>query len=496
MSEERRLDPVVLKRLRAWKESPLLFVVECIGATPSEQQAKALAEFGKTKRMTIRSGHGCGKTSLAAWLVMWFLSTRPFAKVVCTAPTNRQLQDMLWPEVSKWFRQSQVKDEFVHQKDIFFHKEHQKEWWARIVSAAVKSTKEEQAETLAGFHGEHLMMLVDESSGVPDPVFVPLEGAMTQEDNRVLLIGNMTKNNGYFYDTHFHVTFSKAWTKLCWDSRESTNVKSGYCEYMATKYGVDSNVFRIRVMGDPPLEDAMTFIPLAWAEACIGNEISVPEDEPLYLGVDVARYGDDFSVILPRKGNLIQPWQKFDGLNTIVLGGHILQSYQELEAQGLGIDEIGTGAGVTDWLYKQGVPNLFGINTSTSSSDTAKYSRLRDELWCRVRDKCMRGQYSFPDIIVRGESYSMGQELADELASSLYEYNVHGGVKVETKQHMKINRGIASPNIADALCLSEYFSNISTKVFARKVDRQRVDRWRERYSNYNMPPSKQAWMTV
>ena len=295
--------------------------------------------------------HNTGKDACASWIVWWFLVTRAYAKVVCTAPTARQLGDILWSELAKWHRKSTFADEFVVQKDKIFQKDSPKEWWARAVSPSAKASKEEQAETLAGFHGDHLLIVVDEASGVVDPVYIPLEGALTQEDNRVLLIGNMTKNSGYFYDTHFHSTVNQQWTKLHWDSRKSTNVTKDMVEYFKTKYGEDSNVFRIRVMGEPPLDSERTLIPLAWAIQCIGNEVAVAEDEPLYLGVDVARYGEDSSIVLPRRGLQILPWEKFTGQNTIWLGGHINMLYQEMEADGLAIDEIGVGAGVVDWLH-------------------------------------------------------------------------------------------------------------------------------------------------
>ena len=197
----------VLDRLKAWRSSPLQFVHDCVEATPSDQQAEGLFKFPTTKRMTIRSGHGTGKDAFASWMILWFMATRSYAKVVCTAPTNRQLGDILWSELSKWLRKSKFTDEFVIQKDKMFHKSAPKEWWCRAVSPSVKSSKEEQAETLAGFHGDHLLIVADEASGIPDPVYIPLEGALTQEDNRVLLIGNMTQNAGYFYDSHFHPTF-------------------------------------------------------------------------------------------------------------------------------------------------------------------------------------------------------------------------------------------------------------------------------------------------
>jgi hypothetical protein len=457
---------LVERKLREWRQSPFLFAMEAFDWNrvpqdgPSSQQVELLKEMNASQRLTVRSGHGTGKDASASWVIFWFMITRPYAKVVCTAPTARQLNDILWSELSKWLRMSILQDEFVIQKDKLFHKESPKEWWCRAVSPSVKATKEDQAETLAGFHGEHLLIVCDEASGIPDPVFIPLEGAMTQMDNKVLLIGNMTRNTGYFYDSHFHKELKKPWTRFHWDSRKSTNVKPEYPEYMATKYGVDSNVYRIRVTGDPPLEDERTLIPLHWAQQCIGNEFEVAEDEPIYLGVDVARYGDDKSIILPRQGLRIDPWETFQGMDTITFGGFILQVYEDNDAEGIAIDEIGIGAGVTDWLAKLRRADVHGINTKWKSSDRTKYNILRDELWVAVREKCMRGVYSFPT----GE---MGEELCNELAMPYYEFNALGGYVVESKKKMKL-RGIASPNIADALCLTEYFHRVASLVWKSK----------------------------
>ena len=457
----------VVKKLKEWRDSPLQFVKDCIQVTPSEQQIELLTSIAKEKRVTIRSGHGTGKDAAISWVAIWFMATRPYAKVIVTAPTNRQLRDIFLAEVSKWLRQSTVADEFVVRKDSVLHKEAPKEWFIRLISPSVRSTREEQAETLAGLHAEHMLILVDESSGVPDPVFIPLEGAMTQPDNKVILIGNMTRNTGYYYDTHFHPALKNDWCRLHWDSRKSTNVDKSMPEYFAKKYGVDSNIFRIRVQGDPPLQDDTTLIPLWTAEQCIGQEFEVAEDEPLYLGVDVARYGDDASIILPRKGLLIYPWEEFRKLNTIDLGGFINQTYQELNASGCAIDVIGVGAGVADWLEKRNMSNLYQVNVSLASSNVEKFHRLRDELWVRVRDNCLLGKYSFPTTKASGETESLGQKLASELAAPKYKFNAHGGIVVESKKDMKA-RGIDSPNIADALCLTEYFHSSATRVFAKE----------------------------
>jgi phage terminase large subunit len=471
------MSEIYFRKLKEWRESALTFVHEMIDVVPSEQQIEALLAIPKQKRITIRSGHGTGKDALASWVILWFMCTRPFAKVVCTAPTNRQLADILWTELSKWLRKSKVADDFVIQKDKLFHRDSPKEWWVRAVSPSVKASKEDQAETLAGFHGDHLLIVCDEASGIPDPVFIPLEGALTQEDNRVLLIGNMTQSQGYFYDTHFHASINKAWTKLHWDSRNSTNVSKEMIQYFADKYGIDSNVFSVRVAGDPPKESERTLIPLSWAIQCIGNEIEVAEDEPLYFGVDVARYGEDDSVVLPRRGLKIYPWETYHSMNTIDLGGRVNMMYQEMEAEGIAIDEIGIGAGVTDWLQKHGHVRCFGINVANKSSDITKYDRLRDELWIRVRDKCMKGVFSFPDVMIKhgGQDLNIGHELANELASPTYSFNVNGGIKVESKREMKM-RGIVSPNIADGLCLSEYFHTIANKVWRKQGEKKKAKR--------------------
>lgn len=479
----------VIDKLKEWRRSPLQFVHDCIRAEPTEQQIELLQSINTEKRVTVRSGHGCGKDASGSWIALWFLTTRPYAKVVVTAPTNRQLHDIFLAEISKWVRQSIVADEFIVRKDSILHREAPKEWWLRLISPSIRATKEEQAETLAGLHGDHLLIIVDEASGIPDPTFVPLEGALTQPDNKVLLIGNPTKNFGYFYDTHFHATISKEWKKIHWNSKDSSIVDPSMPAYFARKYGIDSNVYRIRVEGVPPLQDEDTLIPLWTAQQCIGQEFEVAEDEPLYLGVDVARYGDDSSIILPRRGLKIMPWETFRKLNTIDLGGFVMQTYQEMDASGCAIDVIGVGAGVSDWLEKHNMRNLYQINVSHASTNLEKYNRLRDELWCRVRDNCLLGKYSFPDVAVNGEEETLGQQLASELACVRYKFNAHGGYIVESKIDLK-RRGIPSPNIADALCLTEYFSNTATRVFAKKDPND--EDFLKQYADYRV--SHQAWM--
>lgn len=494
-------DKRIIGKLYEWFKSPLLFVTECIGATPSDQQAEALVKLPTSKRISIRSGHGTGKDAFAAWTILWFMTTRTYPKVACTAPTARQLGDILWSELAKWLRQSKVVDEFVIQKDKLFHKASPKEWWCRAISPSVRASKEDQAETLAGLHGDHLLIIVDEASGVNDPVYIPLEGAMTQEDNKVLLIGNPTKNTGYFHETQFNPAISRKWTKFHWDSRKSTNVSPEMVQFFRDKYGEDSNIFRIRVAGEPPIDDENTFIPLSWAMQCVGNEFDVDETWPLYLGVDVARYGEDESIILPRRGNKVYQWEPFKGISTIKLAHHILRTYADNDASGVGIDEIGVGGGVVDWLTEDprglGPDVVYGVNVADASSNNRKWRRLRDELWDAVRTKCMNTTYSFPDKTVRmkGININIGQELANELASVYYKLDANGAIQIESKQDLKA-RGFQSPNIADALCISEYFHSTAFAYWGKKSNKTIDLSKTRRNNNQTELPSRKRWVVM
>ena len=116
------LSPTILKKIKEWREDAVLFVKEVLLVNKphikiSSQQMEFLRNLPKEKRISIRSGHGTGKDASASWAVLWFLSTRIFSKVVCTAPTARQLNDILWSEISKWMRDLAIQDEFVIQSD-------------------------------------------------------------------------------------------------------------------------------------------------------------------------------------------------------------------------------------------------------------------------------------------------------------------------------------------------------------------------------------------
>jgi hypothetical protein len=238
---------------------------------------------------------------------------------------------------------------------------------------------------------------------------------------------------------------------------------------------------------------------LSWAIQCVGNDIEVDESWPITLSADVARFGDDVSIVLPRKGNVVMPWDEYGQLNTIELANRILGTYHDLDAYMVGVDSIGVGGGVVDWLQHDprgiGVRKAIGVNVAEASTDNKKFHRLRDELWGRVRDNCMHGKFSFPDQMVRrrGIDINIGHELADELSSVKYFIDINGAIQIESKRDMKA-RGVKSPNIADSLCISEYINPMTMALWSRsaKAKERPFDRSRPRQQDLF---SKDAWMT-
>ena len=198
-----------------------------------------------------------------------------------------------------------------------------------------------------------------------------------------------------------------------------------------------------------------------------------------------------------RRGFKIYPWSTYHGIHTIELANRIKCDFIDMEATLVGIDTIGVGGGVYDWLAHDprglGISKVVSCNVAESANDNTTYHRLRDELWGKVRENCMRKKYSFPDDILKvaGTDIHLGQELCNELSSVYYDSD-SGKIKIESKKHMKDTRGIRSPNIADALCISEYvhsyaFTDWSSKERMKKLKLKKADSYF---------PSRHRWMVA
>ena len=375
-------------------------------AGPREWQAAVLEKIGAALRagasvdgairMAVASGHGIGKSALVAWIILWALATFPRTRIVVTANTEGQLRTKTWPEISKW-----------HYLSICRH-------WFRLDATSISAMDPEMAKTwrcdalpwsehnavaFAGLHnkGCRIVLLFDEASEIADPIWETAEGALTDEDTEILWLafGNPTINTGRFRECFAGGRFAHRWDTAQIDSRTVPGANTAEIAKWAQDYGDDSDFFRIRVKGQFPRGGSMQFIDSETVEAATRREAVSSWRQPLIIGVDVARFGDDQSVIYFRRGLDARtvPPLKFRGLDTVDLAGKVVEQAMAHNAQAIFIDETGVGAGVVDMVRKWmpellviGINNGGKANRYTMGSDMPSSANKGAEMWASMRE--------------------------------------------------------------------------------------------------------------
>ncbi len=420
----------------------LEFTKKIIGATPSQQQAEGLILFDTEDHLSIGSGCGCGKDAMTAWNVIHYMSCRPFPKIPCTAPSKHQLNDVLWAEINKWYRQMNpiFRSMFRWTKESFYHVEHPQEWFA-----VARTATKDNPEALQGFHAEFVMRVIDEASGVPEPIFEVADGATGTVETKELMIANPTKLEGAFFRSHHQD--KDQYATLTWSCLNSTIAPPRAVEKIRRKYGEDSNMWRVRVLGLFPLRDGDSFIPYDLAVAAKDREIMTQKDQPMVIGVDPARYGSDDTCICLRRGDDVSPIISLHGKSNVEIARFVgnLHNQQTPKPRMIYVDVIGVGAGVFDILEDAGFP-VMAVNVAENPAyDGVVYHRLRDELWGNARTwlESRRGR-------IRDNSE---YDFIGQITTAKYKINSKGRIVIESKDDMK-KRGVDSPNMADAFNLT------------------------------------------
>lgn len=440
----------LIKNIDRYYSDPISFVIEQIGANPEPEQAAFLSALAQNQYISVKSGHGIGKTAGESWAILWFMCTHPMAKVPCTAPTGHQLEDILWPEVGKWLNRSTFKAAFEFTKTKLWMKGFEEEWFAVPRSCSVP-------ENLQGFHGDNVLFVIEEASGIPNEIMEVVEGALTNEGAYLLMVGNPTRISGTFHDSfHRDRALYKTFT---FNAENSKLVSADYCRRIAGKFGIESDVYLVRVKGEFPKGNPDALIRLDEIEPAIAREVVATGI--LELGVDPARYGDDMSEICARIGNKCLGFREFSGINTTRLTGEIAKWVKELRniydyydvdpktekkmmrIIKVKIDDTGIGGGVTDQLESVAVEigiEPVPINFGGISNDP-DYLNTAGEMWGNV--KTLLPYLSLPD----------DDEMISQFTSRKYTLQKDGKIVLESKEHMKA-RGLVSPDKADALGLA------------------------------------------
>lgn len=469
-----------------WRADPLKYARQRLGMNPTTQQAEMLEAIRpEGAKVSARAGHGVGKSTSVSAAIWWMLECFDYPKIPCTAPTASQLRDVLWSELGKWARysgeqsrKSDLPEElwltslFNINQDRIADKGAPDQWFA-----VARTARKENPDALQGFHasgltisddgtgikevgtGGQIMFVVEEASGVDDAIFEVAEGALSSHGARLLMVGNPTKNTGYFARSHKQDRGD--FTTLHFACANSPLVDPTYRTRLVRKFGEGSNVVRVRADGEFPKQDDDTLMSLEDVEACIDREI-MPGGGERRLGVDVARYGNDRTAFVLRQGNVVERCIIKAKQDTMTTAGDAIAYAREWGADRIFVDECGLGAGVVDRLRELKQP-VVGVNVADAAPESArKYQtadgrkiladappkRLRDHLWQEMARWVREDLPTFRDM-----DRDNAEDLSGELASIKYAMDSSGQLVVESKDQMKA-RGLRSPDIADALGLT------------------------------------------
>jgi hypothetical protein len=399
----------------------------------------------------VASGHGIGKSAFVAWIVWWALCTMEDTRGVVTANTDNQLRTKTWPEILKWGRRLICKHWFKLEATSIYAQdaEHAKTWRVDMIPWSERNT-----EAFAGLHnkGKRILVIFDEASAIPDIIWETTEGALTDDDTQILwlVFGNPTRNTGRFRECFGR--FKHRWVHRQVDSRTVKITNKAQIAQWIADYGEDSDFVRVRVRGVFPRAGSTQFIGSDVVEQAARREAHAGVYDALVLGVDVARFGDDETVIYIRKGRDGRTHEpiRLRGLDTMQVAARVAEQWEFYRADGVFVDESGLGAGVVDRLRQLRVP-VIGVNNgatpdrSQPGEEAIAYANKGAEMWGVMRD-----------WLKTGGAIPADNDLKSQLESREYGFVLREGrdaIQLEKKSDMK-KRGLSSPDIADALALT------------------------------------------
>lgn len=417
--------------------------------TAIRDQIRAGKSFDEVFRLAVASGNGIGKSCLVAWICLWAISTMADTRGVVTANTDTQLRTKTFAELAKWFNLCIFRPWFDMSATSITSRQpgHEKTWRIDAVPWS-----ESNPEAVAGMHnkGKRLIIIFDEASGIADSIWEAIEGAQTDKDTQIiwLCFGNPTRNTGRFYECFNR--YRHRWIHWSVDSRTAIASNKEQIQQWVDDYGEDSDFVKVHVRGIFPSSSAMQFISRKVADDAANRSLPHIEVTRMVaiLGVDVARFGDDQSVITCRIGQDARsfPQRKFRGLDGFQLGAKIAEWYNELKDLGIrkiliNLDVGGVGASPADWLRHNSYP-VNEINFGSAPTNP-RYKNLRAEMWGRGLEWMKVGGCIAND-----------EDLISDLTQVEYGYTIgKNELILERKEDMK-KRGLQSPDCADSLMLT------------------------------------------
>lgn len=480
-----RLDP----RPNPYLSDPVAWVHDKLTDYTTVDQGRILESVRDHRYTAVPSCHDIGKSFTGGRVMTWWIDTHKQGDAfgVSTAPTTAQVHAILWREIGRAHRAGSL-DGYVTG---------QSEWKLRhargpseLVAYGRKPADYDPA-AFQGIHARYVLVVIDEACGVPRAIFDAVDSLATNEHARVLAIGNPDDPSSHFHEickpgSGWHVIQldalrSPGFTRdrvarypelqryMIQEGIPPTDevvpeelydllVSPTWVSERLRRWGKDSPLFQSKVRGRFPTITNDTLIHPHWVVLAQAREMRAPETMAR-IGVDVARYGNDHTIILLRRGGHCRVVHDIPSGPVTEVAGKVIEVGLSL---GVGlvpplavVDDPGVGGGVTDILSEEAYPVQAFIGSAASAqrlpNGKARFENARSESYWNLREALAgpsgTGEEGWLDLD------PLDDELAAQITNIKYRVNRHGQICVETKDDMK-SRGIGSPDRGDALVLS------------------------------------------
>lgn len=422
-----------------------------------------VAESVDANRFTaVPSCHGAGKSHTASRVIARFLERYPpgEAFAVTTAPTFPQVRAILWRYIGQ-----------AHRKGALVGRVTQTEWHigSELVGYGRKPSDYDES-AFQGIHARRVLVVVDEAGGVPRTLWDGVESLVTNDDSRVLAIGNPDNPQSHFRElcqpgSGYNVVRISAFDtpnltgEWVPDDVRPMLVSRRWVDERRERWGEGSALWQAKVLGEFPTDTEDGVVPWSWLVACRDEPPAHDHDEPRRLGVDVGAGGDE-SVMALRAGLGVQVVQRDRVADTMLTAETAARRAAEHGVTTINVDSIGIGKGVADrlrQLRRDGwhSADVVEVNVGRPSRDRKRFPRLRDELWW---------------VVGRESSETRGWDLSEltdddlgQLAAPSYGFDTSGRIKVEPKDETRKRLG-RSPDVADAVLLASYQGPVARAV--------------------------------
>jgi hypothetical protein len=384
-------------------------------------------------QLAVASGHGVGKSALVSWLILWFMSTRTHPQVVVTANTETQLLTKTWRTLSRWHKMSAIRHWFDWTATKLAYVKSPEDWYAAAIPWS-----ENNPEAFAGTHDKNVLVIFDEASKISDVIWEKIDGAMSTRGAMWICFGNPTRTSGRFYDC-FH-KYKKWWVTRQVDARDCRHADKVYIERYLAQFGDTADRTKVQIYGQFPSASTRQLIPTAAVEKCMAHETEGWEYLPKVMGVDVARFGENSTVICWRQGRKVYPMEVLPKQDLMQTAHHVAEAIKRERPVQVFVDGAGIGAGVVDRLRQLNF-QVVDVNGGNSSLNP-RYLNKRAEMWDEMKEFIIGLCELPPD-----------SQLKDELTVVEYGHTDRGRIRLDRKEDIMDDHGF-SPDRADALALT------------------------------------------